>query len=101
MGLRHYFQAIVAAEDVTCGKPDPQAFLLAARGLGARPARCVVFEDSQVGIEAALAAGMKVVAVASTHPPETLQQAHRVVRRLDELTLEEVDAWFARSPINP
>jgi beta-phosphoglucomutase-like phosphatase (HAD superfamily) len=47
-----------------------------------------------VGIEAALAAGMQVVAVSTTHPPETLREAHRVVHRLDELTVAEISAWF-------
>ena len=53
-------------------------------------ARCVVFEDAHVGIEAGHAAGMKVVAVATTHRPEELQAADLVVRRLDELTIEQI-----------
>jgi sugar-phosphatase len=48
---------------VTRGKPDPQSFLLAAQRLGIDPSRCVVFEDSTKGIEAAHRAGMRVVAV--------------------------------------
>jgi beta-phosphoglucomutase-like phosphatase (HAD superfamily) len=60
-------------------------FLAAAAALGASPSRCIVFEDAQVGIEAALRGGMKVVGVAGTHPRETLGAAHRVVGRLDEL----------------
>jgi beta-phosphoglucomutase family hydrolase len=92
--LRGFFTATVVAEDVTQGKPHPEVFLLAARKLGAPPAQCVVFEDAHVGIEAARAAGMKVVGVATTHPAETLGDADRVVRRLDELTPAAVSALF-------
>lgn len=93
LGVDRFFGQIVSAEDVLHGKPSPEIFLLAARRLGLEPARCVVFEDSHVGIEAGLAAGMRVVAVAGTHPASSLQRAHRVVSRLDELTLADLDAW--------
>ena len=84
------FRAIVSAEDVVHGKPNPEVFLKAAERLGVAPERCVVFEDAHVGIEAAHAAGMKVVAVTTTHPVEQLAAADLVVRRLDELTVEQV-----------
>jgi beta-phosphoglucomutase family hydrolase len=94
LGLRQFFAVIVAAEDVLHGKPHPEVFLLAAARLGVPPSRCVVFEDAHVGLEAARAAGMKVVGVATTHPPHTLRDADRVVGRLDELTVGDVGAWF-------
>ncbi len=84
--LGQYFRAIIAAEDVTHGKPDPEVFLLCAQKLGFEPGDCIVFEDAHVGIEAARAAGMKVVGVATTHPAESLREADRVVRRLDDST---------------
>lgn len=90
LGLREAFATIVSAEDVSAGKPNPEVFLKAAAGLGLAPERCVVFEDAYVGIEAAHAAGMKVVAVATTHAPEELSGADRVVRQLDELTVASV-----------
>jgi beta-phosphoglucomutase family hydrolase len=90
VNLRSHFQVIIAAEDVKHGKPHPEVFVLAAKKLGVPPTRCVVFEDAHVGIEAARAAGMKVVGVATTHPAETLRGAARVVQRLDELTLADV-----------
>jgi beta-phosphoglucomutase-like phosphatase (HAD superfamily) len=74
-GLEGLFDAIVSAEDVTVGKPDPQVFLKAAEKIGRRPERCVVFEDAHVGIEAGTRAGMKVVAVATTHPIASLTGA--------------------------
>jgi beta-phosphoglucomutase family hydrolase len=94
VGLEGYFADIVAAGDVTRGKPDPEVFLLAAKKLGVAPGRCVVFEDAHVGLEAARAAGMKVVGVATTHPAESLRDADRVVARLDELTPAEIAGWF-------
>jgi beta-phosphoglucomutase-like phosphatase (HAD superfamily) len=90
--LQNAFRAIVSAEDVVHGKPNPEVFEKAAARLDATPERSVVFEDAYVGIEAAHAAGMKVVAVATTHSVEELSAADIVVRRLDELTVEKVAA---------
>jgi beta-phosphoglucomutase len=72
LGLLHRFEAIVTAEDVSRGKPDPQVYLEAARRLRIEPARCLVFEDSLSGIAAALAAGMRAVGVATSHPSAEL-----------------------------
>ncbi|WP_377268303.1 HAD-IA family hydrolase [Peterkaempfera sp. SMS 1(5)a] len=58
---------LVAADDVTLGKPDPEPFLLAAVRLGVDPARCVVVEDAPAGLAAARAAGMRSIAVTTTH----------------------------------
>ncbi|MGX1973352.1 HAD family hydrolase [Streptomyces kronopolitis] len=63
---------VIAADDISRGKPDPEPFLLAARRLGADPARCVVFEDAPVGLTAGRAAGMVTVALATTHRAEEL-----------------------------
>jgi len=76
------FDAIVSAEDVQRGKPDPQVFLLAAERLDVSPARCIVIEDAPAGIEGARRAGMRSIGVLSTHP--TLP-ADMTVRTLDEL----------------
>lgn len=62
----------VAADDVSRGKPDPEPFLLAARRLGVDPARCVVFEDAPAGLAAGRAAGMRTVALTTTHGPDEL-----------------------------
>lgn len=90
IGLREAFTAIVSAEDVVHGKPHPEVFLKAAERLGLAPEHCVVFEDAYVGIEAGHTAGMKVVAVATTHRVEELKAADIVVRRLDELTVAQL-----------
>jgi beta-phosphoglucomutase len=63
LGVDHDFDAIVGAEDVTAGKPDPQVFLTAAARLNLPPERCIVVEDAAVGIEAARRAGMRSIGV--------------------------------------
>jgi beta-phosphoglucomutase family hydrolase len=63
LNLLDKFETIVAAEDYMRGKPAPDAFLLAAARLGVAPEDCLVFEDSELGIQAAKAAGMASVLV--------------------------------------
>lgn len=94
LGIREFFRAIICGQDVKHGKPNPEVFLLAASKLGVPPRQCVVFEDAHVGIEAAIAGGMKVVGVATTHPPESLKGADRVVRQLDEVSISQLREWF-------
>jgi beta-phosphoglucomutase family hydrolase len=71
-GLERYFAALVHGDMVRKGKPDPEAFLLAANQLGVDPSRCVVFEDAPQGLEAARRAGMTAVAI-ETHPKDELR----------------------------
>jgi beta-phosphoglucomutase len=63
LGMAEWFGAVVSAEDVRHGKPDPEVFLVAAARLGVPPARCVVVEDAAAGIEAARRAGMASIGV--------------------------------------
>lgn len=63
LGLADCFQAVLTAEDVSCGKPAPDLFLLAAERIGVAPVRCVVYEDSELGLEAARRAGMRGIDV--------------------------------------
>ncbi|GLZ62912.1 MULTISPECIES: HAD family hydrolase [Micromonospora] len=63
LGLLDRFDVLVCADDYTRAKPDPEAFLLAARQLGVPPESCLVFEDTDLGIQAATAAGMASVRV--------------------------------------
>jgi beta-phosphoglucomutase-like phosphatase (HAD superfamily) len=80
--------AIVGGDQGLPGKPEPALFLEAARRLAVRPAQCLVFEDAPFGIEAAARAGMRAVAVCTTHSAGELAGAHVVaqVRDYDELT---------------
>ena len=66
LNAAHCFQAIVSAEDVRKGKPDPEVYLTAASKVGAPPARCVVVEDASAGIEGARRAGMRSIGVSRT-----------------------------------
>jgi len=93
-GLLNYFSAIVSAEDVSHGKPEPEIFLTALAALNARqkgatiePADCVVIEDSREGIRGAQRAGMKCLAVTNSHAANLLGEANAVVNSLEEVTL--------------
>ena len=85
------FDAIVAAEDVSKGKPDPDVFLTAASRLGVEPPRCVVVEDAAAGIEAARRAGMKSIGVSAT----TTLPADVFVRSLTDLPPNAFESLFA------
>ena len=63
LALWQFFEVIVGAEDVKMGKPQPEPFLTAARLIGVDPSTCLVFEDAEPGVQAAIAAGMKYVRI--------------------------------------
>jgi beta-phosphoglucomutase len=84
-GLRKYFDVVVDSSMVAKGKPDPEIFLLAARELHVCPAGCLVVEDSVSGIHAALAAGMRVVAITTTNTRERLAEADMIIDNFTEL----------------
>jgi sugar-phosphatase len=71
--------ALVTADRLRRGKPDPEGYLRAARELGAEPRDCVVLEDAPAGVRAGRDAGMRVVGVLTTHAPEDLADAHERV----------------------
>jgi sugar-phosphatase len=99
MGVTKYFPLIVSAEDVSHGKPDPEVFVVAASKIEIEPKLCIVFEDAQVGIDAGLAGGMKVIALSTTHPVEDLHGADRTVSRLDVLSVEDLLALVGSSKV--
>jgi len=76
---------MVCGDEVANGKPDPEGFLRGAQLLGVAPAACVALEDAPAGIRAARAAGMRVIAVATTHAPADLSEAGTVIGDLGEL----------------
>ncbi|XP_020574820.1 uncharacterized protein LOC110020887 isoform X2 [Phalaenopsis equestris] len=90
VGLRNSVDAIVAAEDVYRGKPDPEMYVYVAQLLNFIPERCIVVGNSNSSVEAAHDARMKCVAVASKHPLYELGAADLVVRRLDELSIVDL-----------
>ena len=75
----------ITSDIVERGKPDPEAYLLGAERLGADPSECVVVEDAPAGIAAGRAAGMRVVALTTTHDPAELREADAIVADLREL----------------
>jgi beta-phosphoglucomutase len=75
LGLRNAFDVIVTVDDVAHGKPDPDLYLLAAKRLGQPPPACLAIEDSLPGVEAAVAAGMRCVAIANELTRDALHAA--------------------------
>ncbi|MCI7700781.1 MAG: HAD family phosphatase [Candidatus Onthomorpha sp.] len=70
--IRESFDVIITAADIIRSKPSPECYLLAAESLGVTPDECVVFEDSEAGIQSAKNAGMKIAALATTLSRQTL-----------------------------
>ncbi len=88
--LRPWFDAVVDGGMVTRGKPDPETFLILADKLKVDPKKCVVFEDSLLGEEAARRAGMPVVAITTSHRPDEFQFAR--IKARDFTTLSPAKA---------
>jgi beta-phosphoglucomutase len=86
--IRDEFDTIVDGTMITHTKPHPEIFLKAASQLGIAPENCVVFEDAEAGIAAAIAAGMKCVGVGS---PVLLKDANRIVSTTSEFQLAELN----------
>jgi HAD superfamily hydrolase (TIGR01509 family) len=88
LNIRHYFKAIVSADDVEFSKPHPETFLKAAQLLNAQPADCLVFEDVPKGVEAAQNAGMKAVVLTTTHQPDEFKDLPNVLHFANDFTSE-------------
>ncbi|MCS7024551.1 MAG: beta-phosphoglucomutase family hydrolase [Bryobacteraceae bacterium] len=92
-GLRKYFRVVVHGHEVKHPKPDPEIYLRVAKFLGVPPRDCVVFEDSAAGIEAAKAAGARVVAVRTT--AASLPETDFTIRDFAD---PELDPWLRALP---
>lgn len=108
--IERNFAVIVSADDVAIGKPDPAIYQAALKRLNAaepRPplltaSQCLVIEDSLAGIRSAKAAGMRVLALATTYPPEQLTEADLVLPNLEGLLPESLTARLqANRPAEP
>ncbi len=84
--IRHYFQAVVHADDVEKGKPEPDVFFKVADLLGVRYDECLVFEDSPTGARTALNAGMKAIILTTTHRAEEFADIPSVLRCVPDYT---------------
>ena len=88
--IKNYFFSVIDAEQITHGKPHPEIFLKAAIAANAVPSNCVAFEDSVAGIQSAKAAGMKVIALTTTHTAEDLKEANLIIKDYTEISLTEL-----------
>jgi len=99
--LRHFFAVIVSAEQVRKGKPHPEGFLLTLQELNINvtdpilPNQCIAIEDSHWGLEAAKAAEMHTVAVTNSYDADQLAMAERIVARLNELSIGDLQQLCA------
>lgn len=87
LGIASQFDYIADANNVQNSKPDPEVFLLAAKGLGVMPEHCIGVEDAVAGIEAINRAGMRAIGIGE---PKILSQADRVYPKLQNLTLSDL-----------
>jgi beta-phosphoglucomutase len=93
LGLESHLDAIVSAEDVTIGKPDPQVFLKAAEKLATAPGRCIVVEDAAAGVEGGRRGGMRTIGVTRNG---TLD-ADLVVQSLEQLPPDAFERLLSKS----
>lgn len=85
--IQHEFDTIVDGTMIVNSKPHPEIFLLAAQRLGVEPKKCIVFEDAEAGVEAALAAGMKCVGVGDA---QQLKRANKVIAKTGEFRVSDL-----------
>ena len=82
--IRHYFDALVSADNVMDSKPNPETWLLCAKKLSVSPHECLVFEDSIKGVESALNAGMDCVVITTMHQQEEFGNYPNIVSFIDD-----------------
>lgn len=95
LGLDRWLDAFVSGDRLPRGKPAPDVFLLAAEALGVEPARSVVIEDAPAGVAAAKAAGMRCLAVTTSHPAGALATADRIVDSLANIHVADLQALMS------
>jgi sugar-phosphatase len=89
---------LVTADDVRCGKPDPEPYRKGAELLQVNPVECVVVEDAPAGIRAAHAAGMKVISLPTTYSVSELHEADAIVSGLPKIKVS-IDGASSRTPL--
>ncbi len=86
LNIRHYFKALVSADDVHTSKPDPETFLKAASALNIEPELCIVFEDNPKGVESALNAGMSCIVITTMHEKQDFSMYSNVLAFIEDYT---------------
>lgn len=94
LNLRSCFSALVSADDVSMSKPDPETYLTCAKKLHAENVDCIVFEDSTKGVESALNAGMKCVALTTLHKADDFEAYNNVLLIIEDYTDKRLAALF-------
>ncbi|WP_224996343.1 HAD family phosphatase [Cesiribacter sp. SM1] len=100
LDIRHYFSALVSADDVTTSKPHPETFLKGAELLGVKPEECVVFEDAPKGVEAARNAGMRCVVLTTMHEKEEFSQYDNIIAFVEDYTDPQLQELFSSPEAN-
>jgi HAD superfamily hydrolase (TIGR01509 family) len=79
LDIKKFFKIVVTSKDVVHGKPDPEPYLLTAKKLNVKSENCLVLEDSQNGVQSAIAAGMKCIAIPNTEKRDKLKKADQII----------------------
>lgn len=89
-GIRGYFEVVICRDDVAMGKPDPELFLTTAKRLGVLPKKCVIFEDSVSGFQAAQNAGMPYIVISAASRAEQFEYAKGAAAIYEDFTMVEI-----------
>lgn len=96
-GIRDYFKILVASEDFTHGKPNPQPYIMgfermkkALNNFSMNPSQCIAIEDTEAGVNSARSAGMRVLAVTTSGAEEKVRAADQIVTSLEIITPEDI-----------
>lgn len=95
--IKKFFSLILDDTSIKKGKPHPEIYLKTAKKIKARPSQCIVFEDSLSGIEAAKRAGMKVIAIATTHRKKEIKIADLVIDSFNDIKFDHLSALINKN----
>lgn len=90
LDIRRFFKEVVYSKHIHKGKPDPEIYFVTAEKLNILPKNCLVFEDSVAGVQSAKSAGMKVVAITTTHTANELKLADKIIADYDEILVKDI-----------
>lgn len=94
LNIRHFFKAIVSADDVNTSKPDPETFISCAQLLGISPTNCLVFEDAPKGVEAAQNASMFSVVLTTMHNKDEFMNYKNIIGFIKDYKLVKPDDFI-------